>query len=362
MTDHDPSMHAAQTGNFLYGDSLADKRVMTAQVLTDAFADYNSSDSEKPQVDQLLASSQEVISRAETEQQMDDVREIALTGTLPNAPEETRPYGFHNDWLTKRQRTVELYDNDPNLTRTLLAHEIAGFHGTYSGSLLSILTKGALLSEEQLNATGNTLHTGERGALSSSAKLQEDVAFADWSQPQSLKAYANPNARPKTLDTYRRQLANLDQEIAQTTSPQLTTLVEKFKKERNYIKKTLTFLEENADSEEAELILANYPILYGVTTEGIQHLDWGVSSRNVGSAVAREPYVIRGVGSDIHGEFRISSPTGVSLDRLPVIAAPTERHGQLASILERYNVHATLISSDALINAPKLGTNTAKRL
>lgn len=244
-----------------------------------------------------------------------------------------------NQW-----RLASIYAHDPETAELIAENNIIGFHGTRSSSLVDILEDQALLTAYEANKRGRTITTGE--LVNGLSDGDRQVAFANWASPHSLDRYAGP-AEPLTLEALEEKIAENEKNKAyyievfgepdEAENPVYYDRMQVVSHRIELLKQEAQFVADNPDSLRASLILANFPISFGLSGNGYTEFDNYIqlsndNEANRESAIVKFPYAP--ASSDIDGEF--AAAANVDLTRCPVVAVPSEYMGTLHTLLENY--------------------------
>ena len=240
-------------------------------------------------------------------------------------------WGYTNK-AEKIVRFLSIYEQDQALAETLIDKSVYGFHASSSAALYGILEEGALLPAQDVRRQGKPLRTGER-TFSPHADGDDSISFADWRAPDSVKRYAGLDIR-LTLDDLRQdvldgtsQLERYHEILADGSVNIYARNLKRLIAERA---KTFNFVKTHPDSLESKLILANFPIAYGVNIDGLpEHEDM------YGKQDETKLRVNRTWPGDVTGEFTVRGGA-LSLDRIPIIATTKEYQQELQIMLEEH--------------------------
>ncbi|HEY5152694.1 MAG TPA: hypothetical protein VII55_01845 [Candidatus Saccharimonadales bacterium] len=275
-----------------------------------------------------------------------DVEEIVIDNSLDGheLPPLMGRWGVVDKQI-RTSRLLTLYGYDPELASVIVERNVAGFHGSQSGSLMNVL-RGGLLPAEQLRAEGSMVSTGER--MSWSAKGQDSTSFVDWRDKSVLKTYA-PDGGPLTLE---KLMANRDEIVAAAAANSKTRgedhiFARNFRLQAEDISRQIAFIEAHPDSEEAQLMLANFPVAYGMDISGYDLYDAG---HKMPAPEGREhaQFILNDVMSDMGAvEFMVYG--GVPTDKLAIIAVPKDRIAQVQAMVQKAGLDIKIAAIEALL-------------
>ncbi|HSX09108.1 MAG TPA: hypothetical protein VLF93_03070 [Candidatus Saccharimonadales bacterium] len=288
----------------------------------------------------VLEISSRIINNGDT-QTRQDVVDIIANGTLQgiDIPDAV---GKSMDFRYNQMRLLSIYDQDPQVALALVENQVIGFHGTRSGNLLDILHDEGLLSDDELIKRGRQATTYE--ASRTPLGINPYLSFAAWAEPHTLRYYSGYE-RPLTVDDLHRKLearralyADLpqDEELRQLAQSKIKALEDEIES-----------VTANPDSLQSRLILANYPVCFGLSGEGYDV--YGVSSElpdqseeTKRDAILEHPYF---AGGD-DGEF--VTVTGSPLSRLPVVATIKERIPEVRDLFREKGYRPDVIPLEPL--------------
>ena len=231
----------------------------------------------------------------------------------------------------KTVRLLQLYEADQEIARTIATKHIAGFHGSGSPALLSVLQERALLSRRESAERGITPMTGELMWASENA-----ISFTDWRDVPTLQLYTITEGA-QTLEGLQARRTEVATGLSAAASEYGTDSIQ-YRGVLNYLAaleaQIGTLSSVAPDSDEAFLITANFPVVFGLDVSGYELDD----TMRVPKPVAGEAATLRTaalVGPT--GEF-LALGGRVSLEHLPVIAVPAEHIERVRKILQRRGV------------------------
>jgi hypothetical protein len=276
-----------------------------------------------------------------------DVTEIVSNKTLDGV-EITKWYGTGSvgNSSLKLARLLYVYEQDPRAARLLVGNHIGGFHGSRSGSLWGVLTQGGLLSAEEARSVGQRVSTGERAYSPEGG--QPTISFADWRASDSIRRYAGTAAAPMTVEDIVRGKRELEDDYAENHA--MFGDQHPFTYNSKHLIETaqaeIDFLREHPDSLEAQLLLANFPIAYGIDVSRYESMETYPEAVRAGKT---KDTIVERV-SDIDGEFMFFGGR-IPLSGLPVIAVPAERIKEVATLFAEHDRGVRVIDIDLLTAA-----------
>jgi hypothetical protein len=204
--------------------------------------------------------------------------EIREYGTLDGVA-ITDPYGTAHPAAEhdKRRRLEAIYAQDPRTARQLVQSRVAGMHGSMSGSLPGFSRLGALMSRHDLLADGETVLTGEHVAAQSIG--QPWVSAADWKDPHTLRSYAKDSG-PLTEEGLSADIAEIDGILAPYIAKGQYDPNALFVREKRLLEQRRDAIRQADDSNDHALLVANFPVLYGINTDGLPHDQTGWYDRS----------------------------------------------------------------------------------
>jgi hypothetical protein len=228
----------------------------------------------------------------------------------------------------KTETFLGFLERDPELAHLIAKRQVAGFHGSRSGTLLSVLKHGLMPSADLKQRNDVLAVAGER--TFSSPDGQESTSFADWRAPQSIADYSQ-NEELQTADSLNESIERLQRALTDhlndggSSDDRISLNCVEMVKE---MQAQAEFMAANPDSEETKLIEANFPVAYGID---ISEMD--VASQDPGYLPPSFRGVVDFAPSDVKGEFLVYDT--VPMQKLPVVAVPAERINQVKAIAER---------------------------
>lgn len=271
--------------------------------------------SERRGVEKLLKKASEVLPRT-PEDALRDVYDIIVNQTLDGVP-ITPLFGRFNvfEKYDKRIRILSIYEADPDMARAIVVNQVAGFHGSRSGSLWGVVKHNGLLSAAESRRRGQLLTTGER--TYSAQGGQPMISFADFSKNDSIAMYAGSRSQPFRIEDLEK---NYNELLAAAESAR-----QSWGEEHPFCRNALLVaqdtlqqiqqLKEHPDSFESWLITANFPVAYGLSVKNLDSVEM-LHQKEKGKIVER-------VSSGIDGEFLLMDDRA-DLEHIPVVAVPQE--------------------------------------
>ena len=236
------------------------------------------------------------------------------------------------DAAYKTVRFLQLYEADQAVAHAIAAKHIAGFHGSASPALLSVLQERALLSRREAAERGITPMTGELMWAADTT-----ISFTDWRDVPTLQLYATTEGA-QTLEGLREQHAEVTAGLDDAANEYGADSVQ-YRGVLSYLAALdaqIRMLGSAAPgSDEAFLITANFPVVFGLDISGYQLDDTMTMPKPVaGEAVALRTAAPIGPT----GEF-LALGGRVSIEHLPVIAVPAEHVVHIRQVLQRRGMH-----------------------
>ena len=301
---------------------MADLRVAMADKLSDDLVGNS--------VKKLLATAEMVVEI--NPDYADMVYSIVLQGKLGETEITPLMGRYHiSELYEKRMRLLEILQEDKALAETLVNQHIAGFHATKSGSLWGILHHGALLSAAEARLRGQILSTGER--TFSPREGQPTISFADWRHRKSIDRYAGKTHPLELSELEKTRKEMID--AAKTLNPSSKNILDtNLMLGADDIQKLVDYVLANPNSKEAELIIENFPIVFGVDIEGLpscERINWTSEPDSI------KTKVIEIAPGDIRGEFLISGKE-LPLSRVPAVGVPAERIEGVKALFAQHNL------------------------
>lgn len=258
----------------------------------------------------------------------------------------------------KKGQLLAIYRNDARLAETIVGRNIVGFHGSNSASLMGVLRHG-LLSGAELRSRGHAIGSGER----SHRQIGGDpvIRFADWRAPETIKHYSSLGAgseQPITVeslqaDASRLRQAALDNERFYGADD--NPFVYNLQQAADDHEKLATFIRDNPDSLEVELIQANFPVAYGLSAKGYRVFG---TANQLPISNNKQKIIVARVQSDVRGEFAVMNPS-VPIDDLPVIAVPHSQIARVRWLADRFAPNTLVVDLESLVGNPFIESNMA---
>ena len=249
----------------------------------------------------------------------------------------------------KQAVLLTIYKQNPETARLLVHENIGGFHGSRSGSLWGVLQHDGLLSAQEARGRGQILSTGER--TFSSQNGQASISFGDWREPKTINRYAGAKGQ-------RVSIEQLQQEAAMTESSLNKSLTNwgedhpftyNSKLQLQDLQEQIKLIIAHPDSIEAELILDNFPITYGITINGFDRVE---TENQLPKDDPIKNTILERVRSDIEGEFMVIDQK-ISLDSLPVVAVPQDQINRVQELFKQHNKQIAVIDIALLTDTKK---------
>lgn len=223
--------------------------------------------------------------------------------------------------IDKQRQLLKIYQEDPETAQVLVAENISGFHAANSGGLLSVLKHGLLSAADARDQQGIVITGGERMAYMSDGP-RKTVSFADWKDPGSIRSYARIDFdTPQTKRSLRKEARRLGK-VASNAPEYLSETAQILADDAQAVYKKV---KTNEDPLETELILANFPVAYGIDVEDI--------TVRAATRGAKDSGLHHIVDSDIEGEFMTRS--SVSSEDIKVIAVPKEHIARVNEVISQ---------------------------
>lgn len=280
-----------------------------------------------------------------SEAERSEIEDIAYNNKL-GTYDLTKPLGKfdYTSELEKRMRALELYERDPDLAGDLINLRIAGFHGSDSGALLSVIEQGGLLPGSELEAREILISGGERVY----SRQGHSISFADWRAPESIREYTA--SRPYAGVEEIRRLAAAELAVAERNEGEYGETLSAINRRKiaNSLNRMADFVEENPDTLKAQLMLANFPIAFGVCVDGLPTVETVYDSMSLTSREPGTTHVVERFVSDVKGEFLVRGGV-LDIEKLKVVAVPEREVERVQKILNENGVsHMKVISLEDL--------------
>lgn len=344
---HDPNNPRGGANQVPGAQDEADRinaRQAVAESLGSYLADPNSLEGESAR--RLLARADEMIQLGPEQAAL--AQEVVATGGFGGRP-LARLLGKHSagqfEDMDKRTQFLGTYLQSPEVAEAIAERGIAGFHGSSSGALWSILTSGGLLSARVAAERGIRLTTGEQ---TYTAAGQDCISFSDWRAPQTLWDYTrtetNGPLNREILQRLKQEADDhllADQDISHD-SPLYRSLVSR----QAQIAGMLDKVTAAPDSVEARLICANFPVAFGLRIgeytidDNIRPAPSSSEAKNIRPAVP----------SDKAGEFWVMRPD-VPLSDIGVIAVPADKVREVQELVSQFSPDIQVVPIEPLLQA-----------
>ncbi len=239
----------------------------------------------------------------------------------------------------KKQRLAEMLADYPSVAEAIVEHNIIGFHGTTSAALAGVLKNGSILSAHEARKRGQIVGSGER--IGAGSDGQGSISFSDWRSPEDIREYAVDPSGPRSLDDLRTRADDARQHIEEN-------LVRTEGRETRYIRAVRQVLADteasiaqvvsDPESLEARLILANFPIAFGLRGDGYNvHESTRVPDEEIGTKTIASLTI-----GDIGSEFRVYN-SEVLMEDTPLILTDQAHIAELKQLLAEYGYGSTLV-------------------
>lgn len=276
-------------------------------------------------------------------EQADDIEQIAIAGSLKG---KVLPpllgTGGNGGQPDKLRKFLHIYQQDPVLAEAIASREVAGFHASRSGALLSTLQRGIMPASVIRQSEDIAMVAGER--TFSPIEGQSDVSLTDWRSPAFIARHAGTGRRLNKVDFELMQAKVLNTAEAYETEGQADSPVARNARQiAADLEEQLAYIDEHPDSEETQLMLANFPVAYGVSIAGMPVSLHGAREAELPHA---EPEVIANVRSDDEGEFVVTGQ--IEPDRIRIIAVPEDRIEQVTAYVEERGLDIVVTKLDII--------------
>ncbi|HSD56359.1 MAG TPA: hypothetical protein VLA92_04365 [Candidatus Saccharimonadales bacterium] len=246
-----------------------------------------------------------------------------------------------------------MLEDNPQTAEAILSNRIAGFHGTSSAALYSILCEGGLVTAQRAQQENIPLSTGER--LVSERTGQDTISFADWRATDTLAHYSQVNAQPLTKETSFDRILDLEDQHRKRARflEMLDISVEEddaacnLQQQIKDAKRDYDYLLQDPDGLEADLMRLNFPMLVGVNVDGLRQ---NVSQWSLKQLRQTEAVVMDASSLSAYGEFQVHTSDGkLGFERLPVVAVPWEYTGYAQQLFDDFNTNTTVVPLEAIL-------------
>lgn len=257
----------------------------------------------------------------------------------------------------KKGQLLAIYKNNPEVAEVIVRYNVVGFHASRSASLWGVLQHG-LLSAAEVRRRGLNIGTGER---TFSRKGGEDtIRFADWRAVGTIRRFS-ASSGPVTAATLRERAAeyrdsaetNKNRSYGDdplTNNPAVYNLLAVAEDDE----KVAEFIQENPDTEEAQLIMDNFPVAYGLCADGYEVYDHIIQlPKREGNYHTPQKVLSRTMISDDYGEFVVDS-SEVSTQDIAIIAVPRARVDQVDALVVRFGLPTCVVAIEDLVDNPYL--------
>ena len=315
-------------------------------LLDDINSTLSKSSAERWQTKSLSEFAQEVVLNGPV-QDVSAAAEIILENRLHGneVPEILGSFSL-NDEFDKQQQLIGIAIKEPELAHAIVANSVGGFHASNSSSLFGILKHGILSSKES-RERNIALGSGERTYTNPSAR--PFISFADWRNPQTLQNYAG-SEQPTDLNYYLDRKTRLDSSVDATTKQwgenHLFTVNAKLQSEDT--SRIIDILKTKPNSLSAELIMENFPVLYGLDISGYPHRDTSLKITDTPEPILTERLARNGIRS----EFAIMNGS-VPPEKIPIIAVPPQKIEKVRSLVQHFGHGIDVYPIDPLVTEHK---------
>ena len=245
----------------------------------------------------------------------------------------------------KRAKILDIYKSDTEGAEVIVSQQVAGFHGSRSGSLWGVLDHQGLLSAGEARRRGQILSSGER--TFSGKDGQAFISFADLRSSHSIRQYAGESEQDVSIEELEERAAQYYDAASQRSTEQWSEdhpYSYNAKLIASDIRQQISYIKDNPDSIEADLMLHDFPVAYGVSVASYEVVPT-VLDKKKGAVVARAP-------SDINGEFLVMDDH-VGIANIPVIAVPSDRISQVEQLVKERKLELKVMDIDLLTRDPK---------
>lgn len=246
--------------------------------------------------------------------------------------------------MAKASRLLEIYEQDEHLANTLAESSIAGFHGSRSGALISVLNHG-LLSADEARRNGIDIVSGER--IYSNIGGQEYVSYADWAFPKSIARYTKAK-QPVTIESLQDEIKVAQEALTEQDLPGFY----KYNLEQSVLdaQNQLQQIQEHPADEATRLMVANFPVVYGIDTRSYS-VTWDSPEDIAGSGRQLERIISPTAPGDIRGEFMVWGKK-VALEDIKVIGVPSSRVAEVQALVAKYDRNLSVVPLEVLRGEP----------
>lgn len=249
---------------------------------------------------------------------------------------------FNDNSKSKLRQFFGIFKANRNLAHEIVDSNILGFTGTSSAALPGILRQGAILSQPEALRRGEALSTGER--TFSAAQNTDQISFADWRAPDTINEYAT--GRPQSYQDMVAHKQSLQEQVAEMEvagkTPETSRQLYNAKVSLDGVTKKMDKLQKSPDSSDAQLIMENFPIAFGLSGDGYQVYE------RLGSVPEGEDAIASAVGSDARGEFMVTA-SEIPLDRIPLVLVPREKVAYVRELLAQSYPNIRVNSLDDVV-------------
>lgn len=294
------------------------------------------------QASQILLEEAVAAVRANPEQ-AEDIEQITIAGSLKdNILPPLLGKGGNGSQPGKLRKFLSIYQQDPVLAEAIAQGYVAGFHASRSGALLSTLQRGIMPASVIRQSDDIPMVSGERTFSPDGG--QPDVSLTDWRAPATIARHATEGRPLKKIDfelMLNKVLATAESQEADGYGD--GPIARNSRQVAADLEAQLAYIDEHPDSEETQLMLANFPVAYGVSIAGMPVSFYGAREAELPHA---EPEVIASVRSDDDGEFVVTGQ--IEPERIRIIAVPEDRIEQVEAYVEEYNLDIMVTKLDTI--------------
>lgn len=250
-----------------------------------------------------------------------------------------------NAWegVVIRERLARMSLESPTTYEAIRDGAVVGFHGTRSIALAGVLTHGALRSARRMqeDSDGSLMASGEHY---SSKGRQPRVSFSNLSDVQPPLSYsrAGNNRTYTAADRYEELQKRLETSEESLRKGWLSkeagdTLVEGHRK-------SMEELTERPGSLASELLMNDFPVLFGVSDTFVRDAENGPEAAGFGGGTI--------TGQSAQAEFRPLA-SEVPLNALPVVAVPEDRIDLVKRLFAQYQpgIEVTIVPIEDIARA-----------
>ncbi len=274
------------------------------------------------------------------------VNEIITKNSLDGVPIQPvlGKYAFYDVFL-KADRFLAIFENNERVARELVQNKIAGFHASSSASIVGVLRQG-LVSSRELQEKGIPVVSGERTYTRKGG--HSTISFADWRASGTLDYYKQ-GGEELTAAILREHADELSKSVQQNDSgysedhPFLVNGAD-VARDRYAIAERL---ESNPYSLEAQLIVANFPVAYGISLDDFS-LSADILSAQKMYRADFQPSISPTTVSDVKGEF-VFVGDKISPEKIRMIAVPEGKIEQIKNVVSAFKLDIKVVAIEPLV-------------